>query len=192
MGNELRAIVHPQMGRCWIQLEELLNRVDHVHCRTPTANPNRQADAAEFIDHVQELQRAAIHHLIELEVDRPDVVRVFRAQQLSAATGRPGALPPARQGPLQTFLTSDPLQSLVIDVPAIKPQPPVNQAPAPAHMAAGQLTDPPFELLLLDIYQRHRAALGIAVLSRQPAGTPLRNPESILQNHHGPATTLRA
>jgi len=59
-------------------------------------------------------------------------------------------------------------------------------------MAPGQLTDPPFELLLLNVCQRHRAPLGIAVLSRQPAGTPLRNPESILQNHDGSATTLRA
>jgi hypothetical protein len=59
-------------------------------------------------------------------------------------------------------------------------------------MAPGQLTDPPFQFLLLDVYQRHRAPLGIAVLTCQLAGTPLRNPESILQNHHGPATTFRA
>jgi hypothetical protein len=41
--------------------------------------------------------------------------------------------------------------------------------------------------LLLDICQRHRAPLGIAVLTCQPACTPLGNPESILQNHHGPS-----
>jgi len=93
---------------------------------------------------------------------------------------------------LEAFLTPDPLHSLVIDAPAIKPQPPVNQAPAPAHMAPGQLPDPPAQFLLLDVCQRHRAPLGIAVLTCQPAGTTLRNPESILQNHHGPATTLRA
>jgi hypothetical protein len=59
-------------------------------------------------------------------------------------------------------------------------------------MAPGQLPDPSFELLLLDVCQRHRAPLGIAVLTCQPACTPLGNPESILQNHDGPATTLRA
>jgi hypothetical protein len=59
-------------------------------------------------------------------------------------------------------------------------------------MAPGQLPDPSFELLLLDVRQRHRAPLGIAVLTCQPACTPLGNPESILQNYHGPATTLRA
>jgi hypothetical protein len=57
-------------------------------------------------------------------------------------------------------------------------------------MAAGQLTDPPFELLFLNCSQRHRAALVIA-MACQPAGTPLGNPESILQNHHRPATKFR-
>ena len=80
MGNELRPILLSQIGRCRTKLEKLLDRVDHVHCRTPTANPNRQADAAVLIDHVQELERAAIHRLIELEADRPDVMRVFGPQ----------------------------------------------------------------------------------------------------------------
>ena len=38
---------------------------------------------------LQELEGAAVHRLVELVVDRPDVVRVFRAQQLPAATGVP-------------------------------------------------------------------------------------------------------
>jgi hypothetical protein len=71
----------------------------------------------------------AVHCLVELEVDRPDVMRIFRAQQLPTATGRPRALAPAMQGPLEPFLTPDPLHSLVIDAPAIKPQPPVDEAP---------------------------------------------------------------
>jgi len=100
-------------------------------------------------------------------------MRVLKAQQLPAISSRPGALAPARQGPLETFLTPDPLHSLVIDAPAIKPQ--------------GQLPDPSFELLLLDVCQRDRAPLGVAVLTCQPAGTTLRNPESILQNHDGPS-----
>ena len=80
MGNELRAIVHPQIVRCWIQLEDFLDCVDHVHCRTPATNPNRQVNAAEFIDQVQELERSVIHRLIELELDYPRVVRIFGAQ----------------------------------------------------------------------------------------------------------------
>ena len=94
---------------------------------------------AVFIDHVHELERAAIHRLVELKVDRPDVIWILRAQQLPAATGRPRALAPARQGPLQTFLTPDPLHSFVINAPAIKAQPPIDQPPAPAPMAKGKL-----------------------------------------------------
>ena len=60
MGNELRAIVHPQMGRRWIQLEEILNRVDHVNSLAPAAYPNSQTDAAVFINHVQELEPAPV------------------------------------------------------------------------------------------------------------------------------------
>ena len=97
------------------------------------AHPNRQANAAEFIDHVQELAGADVHRLVELEFDRPDVVRVLRAQQLHAATGRPRALARARQVSLEPFLTPDPLHPLVIDAPAIKPQPSVDKPPAPAH-----------------------------------------------------------
>jgi hypothetical protein len=68
------------MGRRWIELEQVLDRVDHVNSLAPAANPNSQANAAVFIDHVQELEHAAIHRLIKLEVDRPDVVRVFGPQ----------------------------------------------------------------------------------------------------------------
>ena len=70
---------------------------------------------------------------------------------------------------METFLTLDLLHSLVIYAPAIKP--------------LGQLTDPSFELLHLDVCWRHRAPLGVAVLFCQPAGTTLKNQESILHNH---------
>ena len=52
------------------------------------AHPNRQAAPAKFIDHVQELKRSAIHRLIELEIDRPNVVWIFRVQQLLATPDR--------------------------------------------------------------------------------------------------------
>jgi hypothetical protein len=82
MRNELRSNVHPQMGRCWIELEQLFDHIDHVNSFAPAAKLKSQADLAEFIDHVQELGGAAIHCLVQLEADRPDVVRILRAQQL--------------------------------------------------------------------------------------------------------------
>ena len=115
----------------------------------------------------------AQRHVRTFRPERPmrnrllDVVRVFRPQQLPAAVIGPGALPPVRQGPLQPLLPPDQLHPLVVDAPALQP-------PVPAHMAPGQLTDPPAQLLLLDIRHRHGPALGVAVLARQPAGTALR------------------
>ena len=54
-------------------------------------------------------------------------------------------------------------------------------------MAPGQRTDPPPEFLLRNRRQQHRQPQEIADLTCQPAGTTLGNPESILQNHHGPS-----
>ena len=65
------------MGWRRVKLEQVLNRVNHLKSPATSTYTDRQADAAVFIDHVQELEHAAIHGLIELEVDRPDVVRVF-------------------------------------------------------------------------------------------------------------------
>jgi hypothetical protein len=65
MGNELRANVYTQIGQCWIQLEDLLDRVNHPKSSATSTYTDRQTDAAVLIDHVQELERAAIHRLIE-------------------------------------------------------------------------------------------------------------------------------
>ena len=70
------------MGWRWIQIEQLLDRVDDVNRLASPADTNGQADAAVFIKHVQEFQRPAIHRLIELEVDSPDVVWIIGPQQL--------------------------------------------------------------------------------------------------------------
>lgn len=81
MGNDLRATVHAQVSGRWIELEQLLDRVNHINSSASPTYTNCQADAFEFINHVEELEHAAIHCLIELEVDRPDVVRVLGSQQ---------------------------------------------------------------------------------------------------------------
>ncbi len=62
------------VGRCWIQLEELLDPVDHLKSPATSTYPDRQANAALPIHPVQEPESPAIQRLIELEVDCPDVV----------------------------------------------------------------------------------------------------------------------
>ena len=159
------------MGRYWRQHEQLLDHVAHIHSFATPADTNGQAGTVVWIQHVQYCERPAVHDLLKLKVDCPDVVQILRAQPL---------LPP------------DLLHPLVIDAPALKPQPAVDQAPAPPHMAAGQFTDSPAQLLLLDSCHRHRPALRVAGLAGQTAGRSLGNPESILQNHHGPSAAFRA
>jgi len=85
MSNELRAVVHPQMGGGWILPEEFLNGSNHIHRLAPPADTNGQADAALFIKNIQEFQSAAIHGLIELKVNRPHVMRVLGSEQRSGA-----------------------------------------------------------------------------------------------------------
>jgi hypothetical protein len=80
MGNELRAVVHSQMGGGWIPPEEFLDGSDHIHRLAPPADTTGQADAAVFIDNIQEFQSAAILCLIELKVDCPHVVRVLGSE----------------------------------------------------------------------------------------------------------------
>jgi hypothetical protein len=180
------------MGGGWILPEEFLNGSNHIHRLAPPADTNGQADAAVFVKNIQKFQSAAIHSLIKLKINRPYMVRVLGPQQRSGAVRWPSAFPLARQGSLQPFLTPDPLHPLVIDLPALHSQAPVDQPPAPAHMAPGQLPDATAQLLLLDVCQRHGAPMGIAVLTRQTAGMALGNPESILQNHDSSAATFRA
>jgi len=80
MGNELWPIVHPQIGGRWMWLEQLLDRINDIHSLAAPVDTNGQTDAAEFIHNIQEFQPSAIHRLVELEVDRPNVVRVLGSE----------------------------------------------------------------------------------------------------------------
>jgi len=171
MGNELRPIVHPQAGWCRVQLEQLLDRVDHVNGLAATADTNGQTDAAVFIQHVQEFERTPIHCLIELEVDRPDVVWIVGPQQIPGTVCWAAALAPVREGPMEPLVPPDPLYLLVINAPTLKPQAAIDEPPTPAHMAAGQFTDQLAQLLLLNRRNRQGSALGVAVLAGQAAST---------------------
>lgn len=69
IGNELRAIVHAQTGGYRITPEPLLDRVDHLNSLVAPTHPNCQTKPALFTHHVQELPRAAIYPVVDLEVD---------------------------------------------------------------------------------------------------------------------------
>ena len=90
------------------------------------------------------------------------------------------------------FLPPEPLHPLVIDRPALQSQASVDQPPAPEPMAPGEFPNSITDLLILNVGQWHGVSLSIVVLTRQVTGTTLGNPQPILQNHHGSASTFRA
>jgi hypothetical protein len=59
---------------------------------------HRERFAGVLIDHVGQLQPAPISRLVELEIDRPDLVRPLGPQPLRGA-GRACAVPAAFPGP---------------------------------------------------------------------------------------------
>ena len=60
-----------------VKLEQLFDRVDHLNGPAAPADPNRQCEPAALIDHVEEFEGPPIHGLVELEVDRPDVMWIL-------------------------------------------------------------------------------------------------------------------
>ena len=67
------------MSGRWVELEQLLDRVRSPQQPCTPADSNGQAEAAVLIDHAEELEGPPIHRLVELEVDRPDVMLILRS-----------------------------------------------------------------------------------------------------------------
>ena len=77
------------MSGWWVELEQLLDRVDQLSGPATSADPNRKDKPAVLVDQIEKLEASPIHGLMELEVDRPDVMGVFGTQQLPFASERP-------------------------------------------------------------------------------------------------------
>jgi len=145
-----------------------------------------------LVDHVQELQSAAVGGGIELEIHGPYLVGMLGPMTPHQAVGRPCPLALPASGPLQAFLSPGPLHPHVIDGPALTPQQPVGHAPTPADVLSRDLPEALAELGLLQVDNLASMALGAAVLSHNPAGQAFRSPVTFLHDRDGPATTFRA
>jgi len=77
------------MSGRWVELEQLLDRVDRHNGSATSTDPNPQAKPAVLVDHIEAFVGSPMHDLVELEVDRPYVMGVFNTQQLPFASGRP-------------------------------------------------------------------------------------------------------
>jgi hypothetical protein len=191
MGNELRAILHLHLNWRWMQLEKLLNRVGHVIGLAESAHPNSQADALFSSTTVKDLSvRLSIVWSNWKSMAHPWCGYSALCSSLDPPVGLSALSAP--QEPVEPLRRPNRLHPLVINTPAILSQPSIDQPLTPTHIASGQLTDPPPQLLLLDHRRRHRSPLDIAVLAHLSANTSLENPESIMQNYYGTASTVQA
>ena len=103
-----------------VEHDQLLDRVDYLSGPAALADSNRQTELSVLIHNAEELEGPPIPGLVELGVDRPDVMGILNTQQLSLAlqedviarAGVAGAVtapPPARSvGSLCRLRSSSP------------------------------------------------------------------------------------
>ena len=145
-----------------------------------------------LIDHVEELEPAAVSGGVELEIHGPDLVGVFGLVTTHRPVSRPGPLLPAGSRALQPFLSPEAVHPLVIHQPAFPPEQAIRHPPAPADVLGRDLPEAPPQLGLLNVDNLGGMSLSAAVLAHHLAGEPLRDPEHDPQGHNGPAASFRA
>src|SRR5258708_3315238 len=77
LGNELRAIIGPDMPRHAAQDEQVGEHIDDVDRLEPARYPNGQALASELVDDIEHAEFASIMGALLDEVVRPHVVAVL-------------------------------------------------------------------------------------------------------------------
>ena len=101
-GDELGPVVHPQMRRRAPLGDERVDDRDDIVGSAVASDAHGQRLAGVLVDDVAQLDPAAVGGLVELEVNRPHMIRSGRPQQRPAAR-RPGsfafARAPAGAGP---------------------------------------------------------------------------------------------
>jgi hypothetical protein len=150
VGNEFGPVVAADVRRCRVKAGQLFQHRHHVLGLAAPAHSDGQAEAAVFIDHVEELEPPAVSGGVEPEVHGPDLVRVFGLMAPHRTVCWPGLLLLARCWPLQAFLTPKPVHPLVVHQPAFPPQQAVGHASAPADVICRDLAKTMSHLPLLD------------------------------------------
>ena len=192
MGDEFGPVVAADERWGWVEAGELLQHRHDVFGLAAPAHPDGQAETAVLVDHVEELEPPAIGRGVELEVHRPDLVRVLSLVTSHRAVSRSCPLLLAGGGPLEALLAPEPVHPLVVYRPAFSPQQAVGHAPAPADVLSCDLAETMPQLGLLKIDDLADMALAAAVLAHQSADPPLGCPVTLLQDCDGPPATLRA
>src|SRR3954447_10177051 len=150
---------------------------------------DRERLAGELVNDVEQLDHAAVGGLIELEVQRPDLIGPLRPQPVGRdrRLAEALALAPASGDP-EAFFAPETLDALAVDVVAELAEADVRAAVAPARPRGRDLAQQrPQPLLGFDGVGP--VALGKAVLPGDAARPALADPEAVLEHQDRAAPT---
>src|SRR3954452_24077939 len=180
--GQLRSVVTAHVRRRAPLVGEALEHVDGLVCVDATRDVDCERLASELVDDVEQLQHAAVGGLIELEVQRPDMIGPLRPQPV----GRNGrlaealALAPASGDP-EPFFAPEPLDALAVDVVAELAEADMRAAVAPTRPRGRDLAQQrPQHMLGVDGVGL--MALGGAVLPGDSACPALADTETALEH----------
>lgn len=174
MGDELGAIIGPDMlGRPMLD-EQIGQHVDDVVGSEPPQRYHRQAFPAELVDDVEHPELAAVVRLILDEVVGPHVPAMLRAQPHARSIAQPEST--SLRLPLRYFKTlppPDPFDHRQADLPASVAEQRMDAAIAVPTIILGQRDDVSRQTLLVAGILR-TMSLRRTMLNQNTAGPPLR------------------
>ena len=139
-GHELRPVVGAAVGRDAAQDEQVGQHIDDVGRRKPPPNPDCQALARELVEDIDCAKRPPVVGPVMNEVVGPDVVSPLRAQLDTRSVVEPQTTPfRLVSGHLQPLAPPQPLNPLVVDLPAPLAQQRCNPSVAVAAVLTRQL-----------------------------------------------------
>jgi hypothetical protein len=181
VGGQFRAVVAAHvLGRA-AQGGEPFEDGDGLVCVDASGDVHRERFAGEFVDDVEQFDDAAVGGLIELEIERPDVVGPLGPQPISGH-GRfpePAAFAALGRDP-EAFLAPQPLHPLAVDLVAELAEANMRAAVAPPRPLGRERPEQRAQRCV-GVGGVGLVAMGGAVLADELAGPALANAEALLQ-----------
>lgn len=170
--------------------DDLVEHTDQLIGGTRPECPGGQGFPCELVDNVEEPDLSAVDGDIDLEIQGPHLIRERRLQPLIPPRPDAAFLTHSTRS-LQSLLTPESLGAFMVGDQTFAAAQRVCLPPAPPRMTPGDRAQPPPQRPF-GLGDRRRPTLHRPRLPHHSAGAALRNPKPLLQNHHGPATAVRA
>ena len=137
---------HRNEARLPVDGDEPVELVDELIGGAAPADAHRERLAGVLVDDVGELQPAVVGGLVELEVDRPHVIRAQSREPLRTVGSDPAPFAGPLRRPFESFVAPQPLDALAVHRPAFPPHDrerpscnPTADVPGRSHAAGRQL-----------------------------------------------------